>query len=301
MTTSDEIRDPAAMRATGARPTSASASLDGSQSDTIGHTLAKGDELPFTPFDSTLRDVLRQRYIKNVARWLMGKSDNSVLPMSGDSVWESALTLRFMSEAADIFTECNEEARLREQIRYKSGVVTRWLLEKVHQHDDGTYCWEHVTWDTSVSITALVIALKKYGDSLSESEKARIADIIVGASVWLHLRFARWELEVKYPFGPADVAQIVNALFVLHREAPELYERVRESYYEGGDSPGDLAVDIVRYLLHRKSERTVLIASDSGEEEVVCCWWDDYFSTAEGTWIPGRAGVIGGESISSNC
>src|SRR5436309_6463632 len=114
-------------------------------------------ELPFTPYSDTLRKVLRQQYIRKVATWLLGKDENSVLAQAGNSVWEAALTIIFLAEASDILAEAQEDSDLREQIRYKSAAVARWLLTKKISPigtSDHAY-WERVTWDTSVVIRGL--------------------------------------------------------------------------------------------------------------------------------------------------
>jgi len=239
-------------------------------------------ELPFTPFSATLRDVLRRKYIKKVALWLLGKDENSVLAQQGNSVWEAALTIIFLADATDIFAELGEEPELRDVIRYKSTVVARWLLSK-RIVIDGTehVCWERVTWDTSVVIRALLTSLKKYHDSFSEAEQKEITEAILRATKWLYYRFSQWETQVKYPFGPADVAQIVITILYLAREYPGLYDRILKEYY--GDQPqDDWAAEIVEYLLHKKTEKTQTIEISREErKEVLAYYWDDYFSTAE--------------------
>ncbi len=236
---------------------------------------SEGGELPFTPFSAPLRDVLRTKYIRNAAIWLMGKEDNSILAQAGNSVWEAALTVRFLADVSEIFAESGEEAELSERIRYKSAVVSRWLLSK--RTGD---CWENVTWDTSVTVRALMIALKKYSDSFSDHERREILEAIRKGIGWLCHRFSQWETQVKYPFGPADVSQIVIALIHLTVDHPELYQAVCNDYY-GVEGPTDLAAEIVQYLLHKKTEKTLTIETTAGAEEVIAYWWDDYFSTAE--------------------
>lgn len=239
-------------------------------------------ELPFTPFSASLRDVLRKKYIKRVALWLLGKDENSVLAQEGNSVWEAALSIIFLADAGDIFAEAGEEAELRDVIRYKSTVVARWLLSKKIPIGGTEYvCWERVTWDTSVVIRALVTSLRKYHDSFSEAERREIMEVVVKATKWLHYRFSQWETQVKYPFGPADVAQIVITILHLAKEYPDLYKRILKEYY-GDQAQKDWAAEIVEYLLHKKTEKTltVEIAGD-GRNEVVVYYWDDFFSTAE--------------------
>lgn len=240
-----------------------------------------GAELPFVPFSDTLRDVLRKKYIKRVAIWLLGRDDNSILAQHANSAWESALSIIFLQNASDIFAQCNEEHDLQATIRFRSTVVARWLLSKKLSIADGQYVsWENVTWDTSVVIRGLLVTLKKYESSFSDSEKRDIIDAIVKGTKWLYFRFSNWETQVKYPFGPADVAQIVITILHLSNEYPELYQRICCEYF-GEKAQGDLCAEIIKYLLHLKTEQTLTIQTAAGSEEVVSYWWDDYFSTAE--------------------
>jgi hypothetical protein len=238
------------------------------------------EQLPFAPFDKPLREILRRRYIRNVAAWLMGQSDNSVLAQAGNSVWEAALTVAFLSEANAIFEDVDEEIELRGRIRYKIPVVARWLLSKKIDEGSDETSWEHVTWDTCVTIRALIIALKETPAGFSETERHDIIEVVRRGVRWLCRRFSEWEARVKYPFGPADVAQIVIVLLHLARDYPELYLEARTQYSMAGGSD-DVIVEIVQYLLHKKTEKTLTIATSVGAEDVISYWWDDHFSTAE--------------------
>lgn len=237
-------------------------------------------QLPFSPFSSSLREVLLEKYIKGVAKWLLGKEENSILAQASNSSWESALTILFLSEVDDILSELgDQEKHLQKEIQYKSAIVARWLLSK--KVVDGQYiCWEKVTWDTSVVIQALVIALKKYGSRFSKAEGEEILHHITSGTKWLYRRFTQWETEVKYPFGPADVAQIVIALITIAENYPNIYEEVCSEY--GFDSSTlDIVVEIVEYLIYRKIEQRLSFQSSGKEGEVIAYWWDDFFNTAE--------------------
>ncbi|MCU1294668.1 MAG: hypothetical protein JWP08_3518, partial [Bryobacterales bacterium] len=88
--------------------------------------------------------------------------------------------------------------------------------------------------------------------------------------------------DVKYPFGPADVSQIVITLIYLARTFPDLYALACDGHKPMLGSPdGDPAAAIINYLLHIKTKRTLPIHETAETEEVAVYWWDDYFSTAE--------------------
>lgn len=242
---------------------------------------ASDELLPFTPYSETLQTVLRQRYIRDVAEWLLGENDNAVLAQAGNSVWESALTIIFLADARAIFEDHSEAPELVARIEYKSAVVGRWLLNKKTVPPGGGYaCWEGVTWDTSVVIRSLLVVLNDYEKSFSASETERIKEAIVDGMKWLYSRFDKWEEQVKYPFGPADIAQIAIAIVRLARDFPDLYERSRVEHY-GAKEPNDPPTKVIQYLLHKKTEKTLSVPTSSGDEDIVTYWWDDYFSTAE--------------------
>jgi len=237
------------------------------------------ERLPFQPFDQTLRAVLRRGYMTPVTQWLLGRNDTSLLAMEGNSAWETALTVTFLLQSAEILEEAQELPDLRAKIDAKVVSATRWLLDKRTPHDDGTFCWEHVTWDTSVIINALVEVLMKYKQHFSSHDQDDIESTIIGGMHWLYRQFSQWESKVKYPFGPADVGQIANTVLLLQDVYPQLYEKMENSF-EGG--PGyNLPYQIVHYLLQRRTRRRLIITDENGTVEAHGCWWDDYFSSAE--------------------
>jgi len=239
----------------------------------------KIEQLPFTPFDSTLKEVLKKNQIKEVASWLLGKEENSILAQQSNSLWESSLSILFLINVVSIFDE-KEETDLKQKIKYKSKAVARWLVDKKTESSDHKFIsWEGVTWDTSVVIRAIAKALKEYANEFSDQEKVEIKKCITKGTVWLSHRFSKWETEVKYPFGPADVAQILATLISIRSDFPELY---LEFLKEAGKQNSEIEIEIVRYLLHTKTEKTLTIPITSDEdEEVITYWWDDFFSTAE--------------------
>ncbi|HYE75282.1 MAG TPA: hypothetical protein VEF04_18205, partial [Blastocatellia bacterium] len=191
------------------------------------------DELPFSPYSETLQDILRKKYIKRVSEWLLGSDEHSVLAQKGGSIWESALTIISLAEAADIFKSCGEEIELQARIKTQSAMVATWLLTKKcddNKNNQNYYCWERVTWDTAVVIRSLLIALSKYKTEFSNEKQQEILETVKTSAYWLHCRFSEWETEVKYPFGPADIAQIVITMIYLREKYPKIYEEVTHDY-----------------------------------------------------------------------
>jgi len=235
-------------------------------------------EHPFRPATSSLRELLAESYIPHVVRWLLGKNNNSVLAHDSGSAWETALSVQVFADALEILPAERADP-LRSEVSLKSCAAARWLLSVKNTSADGLANWENVTWDTSVVIRALVTVLKDSSAQFSEKEIAGLRDAVVKGTRWLLQRFAKWETEVKYPFGPADVSQIVITLIFLAKTFPELYAEAITAYRES-KAGQDPAADIIRELLHKKTKR--LLAPVVAEAEAVTTYWcDDYFSTAE--------------------
>lgn len=242
------------------------------------------ETLPFSPADASLKDVLRTKYIKRVTEWLLGRDEQSLLAQKAGSVWETALTVLFLARANEMFEACGEEGDLREEIKRKSVLVVDWLRDRKCEDQRGArqyHCWEKVTWDTAVVVRCLLTILKNYSNKFTDADRGEILGEMRVAIDWLHCRFREWETDVKYPFGPADTAQIVVTMLYVKSEFPKIYSDVTSEWY--ADRPEqDLATDIVKYLLHIKTEKSITVPVGSEKfEDVVTCWWDDYFSTAE--------------------
>lgn len=254
--------------------------LAGSRPVLSGDPCDDVDALPFVPFTDTLQEVVRRKYLPMAIDYLKGSRPHSgVLGMEGGSVWESALTAEIIIRAASILSKDDDLADLVDDAENRAREVAPFLIRQFRSHNDGTGCWEHTTWDTSVTAQALARLLFQYRTHYSEQDAHAMENAIVESLRWLYERFQHWENEVKYPFGPADVAQIVNASLVIAELLPDLYVKAAESV--GEKRLQTLPLDIVQYLLHRKSEKSITVATDEGNEEVVTYWWDDYFSTAE--------------------
>ena len=234
-------------------------------------------ELPFQPPSETLRTILR-RYLSRAANWLLSSPSNAsapVLAQQSNSNWEAALTLTFLADVREIFSACGEEAELCELIPQKSATVVRWLLDRQRIIQPGRLaCWDNVTWDTAVVTRAILRSLLHYPDAFNPPESQKIQDAATASTAWLYHRFNNWEAEVKYPFGPSDVAQILITALFIHEKFPRILQAVDPK----PDSEGMYAADrIAEYLLHVRE--TGLVGVPPHQEEI--CYWEDFFQTSE--------------------
>lgn len=241
-------------------------------------------EIPFTPSNISLREILKNKYIPKVSKWLLGKDDMSVLAQVSGSAWESALTVITLSEVINILGETNEENNLKNEISRKSILVADWLLSK--KVVEGKYIhWEGVTWDTAVIIHALLIIVSKYKAELSQSKIQEIESVAVNGCKWLYYRFNQWDSDIKYPFGAADVAKLILTFSKFHEVNKKLYLELQRVYKEEVDSKdtGCWLSKIVGHLLQGRTEEVSFIEHNDQKEQVLTYWWDDYFTTAEVT------------------
>lgn len=241
-------------------------------------------EIPFTPSNISLREILKNKYIPKVSKWLLGKSEMSVLAQVSGSAWESALTVITLSEVINIIGETSEENNLKNEISRKSILVADWLLSKKVVEDKFIH-WEGVTWDTAVIIHALLIIVSKYKEELSQSKIQEIESVAVKGCKWLYYRFNQWDSDIKYPFGVADVAKLIITFSKFHEVNQELYLKLQKEYKEEIDSKdnGRWLSKIVGHLLQGRTEESSFIEHNGQKEQVLTHWWDDYFTTAEVT------------------
>ncbi len=239
-------------------------------------------EIPFTPSNIALRELLKEKYITKVSTWLLGKDEMSILAQVSDSAWESALTVITLSEVSKILDETNDEQNLKNEISRKSILVGDWLLSKKITDNNFSH-WEGVTWDTAVIIHALLIIVSEYKDQLSESKIKEIESVVGRGCKWLYYRFRQWDSDVKYPFGVADVAKLIVTFTKLHEVNKELYAELKIEYKNEIDESDDgcWLPTIVEHLLHSRSKEASVVDNDGEVEEVLTYWWDDYFTTAE--------------------
>ncbi len=237
-------------------------------------------DLPFTPLDTTLQDVIRTRYLCRISKWLLGTSSEAILTQASNSVWESALSLQFLWEASDIFRQHKEYEDICHDTDLKSPSVLRWILEHISDSKCGHYqCWENVTWDTAVVTRVLDEGAHRYRAEFSKAEHSKIQTLRKSSIQWLCKQFYSWDKDIKYPFGVADVAQIAITLLHFQSQIPsQMNCWVKEIFGANKDIIGD----IVRYLLQKKTKRILTIKPPDGEANCITAyWWDDFFATSE--------------------
>jgi hypothetical protein len=226
-----------------------------------------------------LRDVLLGRYITPTARWLLGSVNSPyLLPQAANSNWECALGIEFL---LNIRSELND-AELVDAIPLKVSQTARWMMDQAVTDADGMLSWECVTWDTAVCVRALMRTINELPQQFSTAEIRRVESVSQKALSWLVTRFRSWEREIMYPFGPADVAQILEALVYVNTHAPELIEGLPASEPDSHLLPWPEATvidEIAAYLVTAKEDLPPnMIAIDPPE---AVAFWSDFFQSGE--------------------
>lgn len=229
-------------------------------------------EIPFVPGHEELRSVIRTSYIKPLALWLLGNRPDRILAQESNSSWESAMTIDFFVEATDIFRRYNEEEHLCQTLEEICPKVCKWLLSTCVVVAEGFCSWEKVTWDTAVILKTLLTCMNRFPSSFTGKEKIEILENSKKAIKWLNHRFRAWEEEVRYPFGPADVAQILITGLYVKQHCPKLFGEFKVLLEQ-------LHRDIVKYLVIQAAEPMDIHLENGSFTKAT--WWGDYFQTAE--------------------
>lgn len=233
-------------------------------------------EIPFRSFNKTLQQILSEEYLSKAAIWLLGKQETSILAQESGSHWETALSIEFLVGAQEIIQRTQPEESFGGKIQSKCVYAAKWLLSRVENPGEQYATWDYVTWDTAVVTKSLLLASSAYGDKFSNQEVQQIRSCSIKAGRWLLKRFGEWEQEVKYPFGPADIAQILTTLIYVKNNYNNLYKELEKGRRVSVD---ETLRDIVKYLLQIKVPFPKETGTESGEEEL--SWWRDFFSSAE--------------------
>jgi len=233
--------------------------------------MASLKDLPFQPVDEELKSVIRKSYIKPLVIWLLGNRQNYILAQESKSNWESAMTVDFFVQVIDIFRRYGEEQKLCQQLEYRCIDVCKWLIHNRKPVSPEHCSWDGVTWDTAVVLKTLLTCYIRFPTHFSPSEKASITRITSQAFKWLNTRVVEWSTEVKFPFGPADVAQILITSMYLKKYHTKLWIRMQ-------DLLNPMQEVIIHYLLG--SHQYVELHLEDGTV-VKTKWWGDYFQTAE--------------------
>src|SRR4051812_27256568 len=161
-----------------------------------------------TPF----RDQLAEHYILPVAGWLLGPSESPfLLPQIAGSTWECALTLEFFSRLAE--TAMPGSKPMLELALPKCERTATWMLDQLDEGCDGRKAsWDGNMWDTAVACQAVIAAY--HAGYLTEVP--RVAARVASVGRWLCDCFGEWGAVVRYVDAPADLAQALKAILMIH-------------------------------------------------------------------------------------
>ena len=197
--------------------------------------------LPFSPFNSSLKQILFDRFIKKTSRWLLDGNkgdfslpDNTILAQMGGSVWETSFSLIFLCEVAGILGDNDtdkENQALVGDVRKRVSPVVKWIMSRLEAVKDADntdigVSWDGNTFDTAVAVRALLIALPFLDQSSRSIDVTHLHSIVVKAFQWLFYRFDQWEVDVKYPVAASDVSEIMLSLLLVQERHPDLYRAV---------------------------------------------------------------------------
>lgn len=236
--------------------------------------MKKEKEFCFDFPNETLQEILLNEYMKKTAKWLLGKRKGKLHAYYGNSHWEAALSIDFLSSLFELLDKKNDK-KLRDDIYSTIHHGIRWLLSEKEVTNAKLVHWDGVTWDTSVVVRTTLHEAMCRKKAFSPKELDEIRDSSVMALAWLFKRFYGWEKEVKYPFGDADVAQILITVLFIKENYPKILSKAIEKANEilnQKKNEDDFLEDIVVFLISRKGMH-------QNREDT--CFWEDFFQTAE--------------------
>jgi hypothetical protein len=227
----------------------------------------------FDPELPSLKEVLLDRYLRPAAKWLLGSAESPyLLPHAANSSWECALATWYL---LDLRTALADDDPLSQEIPLKTAQTARWILDRAERSTDGNMRWEGVTWDTAVCVRSVLRVLRELPHSFSDSEQQRGREICASALEWLLARFEVWDRGIIYPYGPADVAQILETLLYVQREWPQLLDAKSGPLTEVPEAIDEIAT----YLLAAKDEMAMGRNQAQGPEALA--FWSDFFQSGE--------------------
>ena len=235
--------------------------------------ITSGISFPFDYPDKTLKDILLEYYIKKTGRWLLG-NEGMLHARYGGSHWEAALSVEFLNSVRRYLDPSDD---LYEEIPQVNHETVRWLLSKKEKTNEKLNHWDGVTWDTAVVLRCILLVSKEDNEYFSKKENEEIIDVGINSLTWLFKRFYEWESEVKYPFGEADIAQILITATIAKDKYPEIFssaEKNIRSLIGEKLNEGDILEDISTFLIKRKTYF---------KDDKNTCFWVDFFQTAEVT------------------
>lgn len=235
--------------------------------------MRKGKKFCFDFPNETLQEILLNEYMKKTAKWILGKSKGKLHAYYGNSHWEAALSIDFLSSIFELLDK--NDKKLRDNIHFTIHHGIRWLLSEKEVTNAELIHWDGVTWDTSVVVRTILREAMRRKKAFSPKELDEIRDSSVMSLVWLFKRFYGWEKEVKYPFGDADVAQILITVLFTKENYPKILSKAVKKANEilnQRKNEDDFLEDIVIFLTSRKG---------TYQNSENTCFWEDFFQTAE--------------------
>ncbi|KXA94035.1 hypothetical protein AKJ65_05610 [candidate division MSBL1 archaeon SCGC-AAA259E19] len=223
--------------------------------------------------DLPLRDYLFNQYLRRTADWLLGEqNDDYLLAQAGNSNWECSFSIFYLLGIYDKL----ENDSMKKEIERKVPQTVSWIINQANEvEEDGHNMahWDGVTWDTSVVIRSTLMALEKFPDEFPKNQKDKINNLIKKSLKWLAYRFSLWEKVVTYPYGPADIAQILITSVELYQNHLDLFSEGINPYY----SPKEFMQEMAQYLNRHCKE----IKVQPEGESVKATFWGDPFQSAE--------------------
>jgi hypothetical protein len=229
----------------------------------------------------SLREILLDRYLVPAARWLTGASTSAyLLPQAAGSSWECALAIEYL---LNLRGELVHEVALVDLIPRKISQTARWMLEQRVAEPNDVTSWESVTWDTAVCIRALMRTVIELPEQFSEAEQAQFAEVSDAGVRWLIERFRAWDTAVMYPYGPADIAQILETLLYVNDAAPDVIAEIDLAVADESKAPwkgANVIDEIAAYLVAAKDDLATASAETTTKPEALS-FWADCFQSGE--------------------
>lgn len=106
-------------------------------------------QVPTSTYEEfTLKDQLRDRYLKKALAWLLGYDENfeskkKPLPTLMASPWQTALLVKYALDARDIFEQEND---IVEKINASIVDCIKWLLENKNIENENLYDYSAILW-----------------------------------------------------------------------------------------------------------------------------------------------------------
>lgn len=253
----------------------------------------------FTSYPSEdLADVLLDHHLLPTARWLLGTettlSSEYLLPQAANSNWECALAVWYL---LDLYPKLDKDDALRAQIQSKVPATISWMVHRTLPEDLGQ-SWEHVTWDTAICIRSVLRAVGCFPKAFSNSEQQLIDATAVNVMAWMFDRFAHWNTDVLYPFGPADVAQICDATVYLAGVNRRLLDRAATMANEA--SVEVVLERMVMYLMAQSEQKALAVVS--GPAIQPHAFWGDVFQSSEvAEALVGYLGFVSTSQFKGSC